>query len=467
MDLARAIPKPRAAWLPWRRRAAHLPEPGAALFRGLRLRLTLWYSGVLALALIACGLVLYFGLRDLTLTPVRTSMELLAQFGVQEWQRVPPHICGEPGGGGRPPPPRRGPVPFYMACIGTNGQVLGSVGGSPQAGVPSEFLISNLASKALRDGRAEDIVDTDDELSPIFRLAVPVPDPATRQPMGVVQVGQSIATQWDTLLLVRNLLLLIAAMALLGSVALGLILAERALEPARLAFARQQAFIGDASHQLRTPLTLLRADAEVLLRHRDRFAPDDAELLEDIVAESADMDRLATNLLTLARLDAGRLHLEHDVVDLAELGADVARRVRALAEEKRLRLVEDFAARPRLLADRQTLEQAALILVENAIKYTPAGGTVTLRTAAVDGQADFTVQDTGVGIPPEHLQRLGERFYRVDPARSAATGGAGLGLAIAFGIAAALGGELKIASAPGQGTRATLSVPLAGPRSPL
>ncbi len=464
MDLVRAMPRVRHLWLPWRRRASQPLEPGAALFRGLRLRLTLWYSGVLALALLACGLVMYFGLRDLTLSPVRSSMESLARFGLQEWQRTPPRICGEPASG-RPQPRLRGPVPFYMACIGTDGQILGEIGGSPQTGgVPSEFLVSNLASQALRDGKAEDIVETNDEVSPIFRLAIPAPDPATGQPMGVVQVGQSIATQWDTLLLVRNLLLLIAAMALLGSVALGLILAERALEPARLAFARQQAFIGDASHQLRTPLTLLRADAELLLRHRDRFAPDDAELLEDIVAESADMDKLATNLLTLARLDAGRLHLEHDVLDLGELGADVARRVSALAAEKRLRLVEDFAARPRLVADRQALEQAALILVENAIKYTPAGGSVTLRTSAVDGHADFTVEDTGVGIPPEHLERLGERFYRVDPARSAATGGAGLGLAIAFGIAAAHGGSLKIASTPGEGTRATLSVPVAGPR---
>jgi signal transduction histidine kinase len=463
MDLARPTAKTRASWLPWRRGAARTPEPGAALFRGLRLRLTLWYSGVLVLALLACGLVLYFGLRDLTLSPVRTSMESLARFGTQEWLRNPPKICGEPGSG-RPPPPRRGPVPFYMACISPDGQLIGSFGGSPQTGgVPSAFLSTSLVADALRTGSADDIVDADDELSPIYRLAVLVPDPATGSPLGVVQVGQSIATQWDTLLLLRNLLILIAVMALLGSVALGLILAERALEPARLAFGRQQAFIGDASHQLRTPLTLLRADAEVLLRHRDRFAAEDAELLEDIVAESADMDQLATNLLTLARLDAGRLHLEHDVVDLGELASDVARRVGALAGEKRLHLAADFAAQPRLVGDRQALEQAALILVENAIKYTPVGGSITLRTAAPDGRADFTVEDTGVGIPPEHLERLGERFYRVDPARTPAPGGAGLGLANAFGIAAAHGGDLKITSTPGQGTRATLSVPVAGP----
>jgi signal transduction histidine kinase len=328
--------------------------------------------------------------------------------------------------------------------------------------MPEAFLRPSLLDEALRNGSASDTIDADEEISPVFRYAVVVRDPASGELLGVAQVGQSVATQWDTLLLLRNLLLLIAAMALIGSVALGLILAERALEPARLAFARQQAFIGDASHQLRTPLTLLRADAEVLLRHRDRYPPEDVELLEDIVAEAADMDQLATNLLTLARLDAGRLQLEHEVIDLAEMASDVSRRVGALAEEKRLTVAEDLEARPRILGDRQALEQAALILVENAIKYTPSGGTVTLRTAAANGHADFVVEDTGLGIPPEHLERLGERFYRVDPARSPESGGSGLGLAIAFGIAAAHGGSLAIDSAPGRGTRATLTLAATG-----
>jgi len=444
---------------PWRRSGARTPEE--ALFRGLRFRLTLWYSGVLALALFACGFVLYFGLRDLTLSPVRTSLETLANFGVQEWLRSPPRICGDPSG--RQPPPRRGPVPFYMVCFDASGQVIGTgPGPTARPETPDTFLGSSLVAEALRNGRAEDVVDSGDELSPIYRLAVAVPDRATGNVAGVVQVGQSVAPQWDTLLVLRNLLLLIAVVALVGSFALGLILAERALEPARLAFARQQAFIGDASHQLRTPLTLLRADAEVLLRHRERYAPDDAELLEDIVAEAADMDQLATNLLTLARLDGGQAHLEYEALDLADLASDVSRRVGALAGEKQLTMVVDVDSRPRLLGDRQAIEQAALILVENAIKYTPSGGTVRLRTDASDGRAELVVQDTGVGIPREHLDRLGERFYRVDPARSRATGGTGLGLAIAFGIASAHGGDLRIESVPGEGTTATLSIPAGG-----
>ena len=352
-----------------------------------------------------------------------------------------------------------------MACIDTRGQLVGAAPGStvPAASIPDAFLSTSLLADALRNGSASDIVDGGEDVGEIYRLAVAVPDPRTGRLQGIVQVGQPIAPQLDTLRLLRNLLLLIAVLALLGSVAVGLLFAERALEPARLAFARQQAFIADASHQLRTPLTLLRADAEVLLRHRDRLEPDDAELLEDIVAETAHMDRLATNLLTLARLDAGQLHLEHEVIDLSELAADVARRVSTLAGEKGLAVGEDYQARPRLLGDRQAVEQAALILVENAIKYTPPGGSVTLRTTATDGQASFIVEDTGIGIPPEHLRHLGERFYRVDPARSRAAGGAGLGLAIAHRIAAAHGGSLQFSSAPDHGTRATLTLALAGP----
>jgi two-component system sensor histidine kinase BaeS len=177
------------------------------------------------------------------------------------------------------------------------------------------------------------------------------------------------------------------------------------------------------------------------------------------------MEQIATNLLTLARLDAQQVHLEHDVVDLSELAGDVARRVKARAEAKGLDIREERSGPARIVGDHHMVEQAALVLVDNAIKYTPPGGTVALRTSTNDGHALLTVEDTGVGIPPEHLHRLGERFYRVDPARSRSTGGAGLGLAIAYRIAGAHGGSLNITGAPGGGTRATLNLPAARSRS--
>ena len=443
------------------------PQPGAALFRDLRLRLTAWYSGVLVLALTGCGLVLYFGLQDLTLSPVTSLLRGFGELQMREWERSPASPrCGSPAIARPAPPNSRRPMnllPLYMACISADGEVIGTIAGTA---VPTEFLDTALLRSALRDGEASDVVDTEDEAGPIYRLALAVSDPGTGQRLGIVQVGRSVGLELETVKVVRDLLFLIAILALIGAVAGGLWLANRALLPARLAFTRQQAFIADASHQLRAPLTLLRAEAEVLLRHRDRFDPEDVELLEDIVAETAHMDQLATNLLSLARLDSQGPHLEHEAIDLAALSANVARRVATLADEKGLTVAEDYPARPRLLGDREALEQAALILVENAIKYTPRGGIVTLRTEAANGHAKLIVEDNGVGIPVEHLDRLGERFYRVDPARSSDTGGSGLGLAIAFRIAAAHGGTLHFISTPDHGTTATLSVTTNGVPTP-
>jgi len=451
---------------PWGIGRARHVEPGAALFRGIRLRLTLWYSGVLAVALIASGLVLYFGLQDLTLSPVKEYLRAQADFHEREWLRTPPHICGQPGG--RPPPPARfqATLPVYVACFDLEGNLLNSMALPPGgASTPPEaFLQSPLLAKTLQDGTSDDVIDAGDDLGPVYRVAIIVRDPGFGSPLGVVQVGRSIAALADTLQLVRSLLLFLAVLATLGAMAGGLFLANRALEPARWAFVRQQAFIADASHQLRTPLTVLRASADVLLRHRDRFDPADAELLEDIVGETVHMDRLSTNLLALARLDAGRPHLEYEVIDLAALATGIVRRVSMLAAEKNLTLREEYGDGAVLVGDQHAVEQAALILVENAIKYTPHGGTVTLRTMTADGHVSLVVEDTGVGVPPEYQRRLGQRFYRGDPEQSRETEGAGLGLAIASGIAEAHGGSVRIANTGPRGARATLTLAVGGPK---
>src|SRR5205823_1991570 len=156
-----------------------------------------------------------------------------------------------------------------------------------------------------------------------------VPSPSGNGYIGVVVIGETVQEQESALSLLLTLLLSIGGVALLGAGVGGLFLANRALDPARLAWSNQQRFIADASHELRTPLTLLRADAEVLLRGRDRLDAEDAALLEDIVVEGNRMARLSNNLLMLARLDNTSLHREHEVVNLAELSQKGARRVQA------------------------------------------------------------------------------------------------------------------------------------------
>jgi signal transduction histidine kinase len=430
-------------------------------FRGLRLRLTLWYSAVLALALCACGLLLYVSLRDLTLSPIRERLTSLATFGTQEWQRAPSRECGSP-----PPPPGRPPsglgpaMPVYVVCFDPTGSEIARRP-LPSDDIPNAFADNSLVSRAIQHGVATDVLEGAGDSGPILGVAAVAIDPRSGTALGVVQVGQSIAVQWATLQTLRHLLLLIALGAVATSAFVGLVLADRALEPARIAFARQQSFIADASHQLRTPLTLLRADAEVLLMEAER-SPNDRELLEDIVAEAAHMDVLTTNLLTLARLDAGEHHLELEAIDLGEFAHNISSRFGSLAKQRRIDVCEDLAPAT-LVADQHLLEQAALVLVDNAIKYTPPGGTITLRTGTRTGCPFFSVEDNGIGIASTDLPGVAERFYRVDPARSHKQG-SGLGLAIARGIAATHGGSLEIQSVLGEGTSVTLSFPSGIPR---
>ncbi len=450
------------------------PEPGAAFLGRLRRELTAWYTAVLVATLAASGLVLFFGLRDQLMRPTSDQLGGAAEFTARMWQQSPSQACARPtavrgglprGTPGLPPPSRLpGRPPVYIACIDLQERVLGSMSipGGEGDPLPEAFLKESLAAKALAGGRASDVVDGGEEVGPLYRIAVRVADPTSGVALGVVQVGRSIAQQVSALRLLRDLLLALGALAVLIATAGGLFLANRALAPAQLALGRQQAFIADASHELRTPLTLIRANAEVLLRQRERLDPSDAELVEDVVSETRHMERLTDNLLTLARLDAGEMRLERAPLDLSEVAAAVARRLAPLAREKNVDLGGDYGEGVRLVGDREALEQAARILLENAIKYTPSGGTVGLRTSVDGDQVSLVVEDTGIGISPEHLPHLGGRFYRVDPARSREAGGAGLGLAIASGIAAAHGGTMQISSRPGAGTRVTIRLPVGG-----
>ncbi|MGA7668931.1 MAG: ATP-binding protein [Nitrolancea sp.] len=440
-------------------------EAEARLFRGLRLRLTLWYSGVLAASLILAGVGLYLILQYLLLQPITNDVSHQINLIAEQWVRNPERACSSPPGqprfGANPP---SSPIPVYVACYDAQGQPLTSSPfslNSDDSDTPDPFLNSSLAMRALEQNSASDQVDGGTGIGTIYRSARVVREPGTGEILGVVQVGRSIQEQVSALSLLRDLLFGLGLVALIIATAGGLFLAQRALDPARLAFARQQEFVGDASHELRTPLTLLRANAEMLLRHRERLTEDDAEVVQEIVEETAHIDHLSSDLLLLARLDAGQFHLEQEVVDLADVANSIARRVTALASEKGIEVDARPEGEVRVIGDRLEIERAALILVDNALKHTPAGGNVQLWASVREGVATLTVEDTGGGIAAEHLPHLMTRFYRVDKARSRETGGAGLGLSIAQGIAAAHHGTLSISSEPGKGTTATISLPAA------
>lgn len=425
-------------------------DPSTRMFTRIRQRLTFWYSAVLGVILLLSGLLLYVGMQTVLLGPVTDALQREAQEQARPWQAqgLPPPSCS---------PFAR--LPYLVACFDPNGNLIGS---NQLANLAPDFIAPSLARTALGapTGAAADTLAGDATFGTIRRFAFVARDPLGR-PLGVMQVGLAIDAEVRALHALLVLLLLVGALTLLGSGIGGALLAARALAPARLAFTRQQEFIADASHELRTPLTLLRANAEVLLRGRARMDPDDGPLLDDIVVEVEHMEALAENLLTLARLDHGVYHMEQDVVDLGQVADGVVHRAHALAEACQIQLRVERVGTPLVIGDPTWLGEVALILLDNGIKYNRPGGAVTLRAYHEGAQAVLEVRDTGIGIVAEHLPHLGERFYRVDKARSRQLGGAGLGLSIARSIATAHHGTLTLTSVPEQGTTATLRLPAA------
>lgn len=229
------------------------------------------------------------------------------------------------------------------------------------------------------------------------------------------------------------------------------------------AYQAQQRFVSDASHELRAPLTAIQGNLELLERQADMPPADRQEAVSEASREARRLARLVADLLALARADAG-VAIRKDRVEIDRVLLDALSAGRHLAQGQRIEVAEMEPLIVRGDADR--LKQLVLILIDNAVKYTPPGGRVTLSLRRSGGQtaqtelAELVVRDTGVGVAPQDLPHLFERFYRADPARSRDPGGTGLGLSIAKWIADQHGGEISLDSRPGEGTTATVRLPV-------
>jgi signal transduction histidine kinase len=223
------------------------------------------------------------------------------------------------------------------------------------------------------------------------------------------------------------------------------------------AYSAQQRFVSDASHELRAPLTSIQANLELLRERKDMSAEERQTAVAEAAAEANRLARLVADLLALARADAGTT-LRREDVELDRVLMDVVGDARHLVAGQRL---EIGTLEPCLIrGDRDRMKQLFLILVDNAIKYTPAPGSVSVSLRRDPNGAVFEVRDTGIGIPAADLPRVFERFYRADPARSRDPGGTGLGLAIAHWIATQHEGTIELTSTPGHGTTATVRLPV-------
>jgi heavy metal sensor kinase len=229
-------------------------------------------------------------------------------------------------------------------------------------------------------------------------------------------------------------------------------------------FQHTHRFSADASHELRTPLTILRGELEAAAQ-QPQITPDLRETLGSALEETERLSRIVESLMAISRLDAGEARVELARFDLAELTSGTTEQMRLLAEDKNIALRCETERQVRIEGDRARLKQVIVNLVDNAIKYTPAGGLVGVKVCASDGRAVIEVNDNGVGIPPEALPHIFERFYRVDKARSRQIGGAGLGLSIIKAIVTAHGGQVRVESVEGKGSRFLIELPVAGEES--
>jgi len=282
---------------------------------------------------------------------------------------------------------------------------------------------------------------------------------------GLLVTGTSLESAESALHALLLVLIGGGGLGLLCSLAAAWFLSGRALIPIHRAFVQQQEFIADASHELRTPLTVLRSATDLLNVHRDEPLERNGELFDDVRAEIARLERLALDLLTLARSDTGGLELMTAPVEVASVASDVVRRTTPLAASQGVTLALKASDDATVDADPDRLQQVLLILIDNAIKHTPAGGRVDV-TVRRQGHAHAVIEvaDTGSGISAEDLPRIFDRFYRADKARARAAGGTGLGLAIAKMLVEAHHGHLGLTSQVGVGTQATVTLPLVASR---
>jgi signal transduction histidine kinase len=419
------------------------------LFQQARWKLTLWFTGVVAVIFAVIGIAIFISAGRALFDGVDSDLEARAQREVLRplaGQVLNPEAQGAleiaTSGG------------YFYAITTNNGDILRATGNVDPAGLAtvSQLPAANSGDVVFLNTKSADGDDLRIYIRPI----------ETFQGRTLyLQVGRSTEPERQAL---RQLLLILVAGGAAGmalAMAGGFWLSGRALKPIRTAMDKQKEFVADASHELRTPLALIRANAEILKREGEKPVDANISSVDDIIQETDRLAALVGQMLTLARADTSQPPPQFVPVDLNDLAQEAAREMRLLAEPRDISIEVDADGETLVSGDPLRLRELITILLDNSLKYSEEGAAVTVRVRPDAGRAVLAVSDTGRGIAPEAMPQVFDRFYRADKARSREMGGSGLGLSIAKWIADVHKGTIGIESVPGLGTTVTVGLPLA------
>ncbi len=435
-----------------------MTDPTARLLRTTRRRLIAVTLGLIALLVIGIGAATAFvGLRALD-ADVDRALAASVDAAVAALDGELPQAQEETESDESVP----ASADTFLLYLDANGTLIADPSRVALTGLPDATAAAAAASSG-RDLRTVDAGGVEVRL-----LTVPVVSSSGGPPAGFVQGGFVLTLHDAESNSLVAAITLVAVIGLLGAAVVTLIVTGDALTPIRQSLDAQRRFVADASHELRTPTALIRANAEVLGRE-GLVADDGRPLVTDIVDESDRLSRLIGDLLQLAASDSTGLVLDRQPVDLAAIATDTARQSEALAAERgvALRTLSPEAGDVTLVSgDRDRLTQLLLILLDNAFAHSPERATVTVGVRPSGRTVVMTVADEGPGIPSADRLRIFEPFARLPGVARDRAGGTGLGLAIARRIVTAHDGTIGVDDTPGGGARFVVTLPAIGTPRP-
>lgn len=425
----------------------------ATSLRSLRLKLTLWYLSTLCAIILLLGGGLFIAISHRFATELDASLRE-ATARLERAARIREVESGA-----------RGRVVDAVEELRIPDRVLYllDTAGTPIMPAQADLSIRAAARTAAGVGSFDGEDETHDERT--LRLHVERFTLSSGRPLIAAALADKVELEdrYAALIAAFGGAALIAMVLVAGG---GWLLVRQATAPIERSMAQMRRFMADAAHELRTPITVLRTQAEVALQ-RTRDVDGYVGALQGIESESRRLARIVDDLLILARADSGESPVQLGRLFLDDVVMDVVGAAGAMATAREVALaVGGFEEAP-VNGDAELLRQLVMILVDNALKFTPPGGRVDVTVGVRDGAAVVAVADTGPGITAEQLPHIFERFYRSDPARgrgdqdTAAASGAGLGLSIAQWIAEAHQAEIAVKSQPGSGTSVTVRFPMA------